>query len=118
MNDRAQREPKGNASPKPKTPHYGHERSLYQWPYLIARLPDATWLAVNRSYKPLGERRDGWVDYETHPARTPLPGLTLCVARQLAIDPIDDAIPDNIYLYDDTTSPRRSTEHRGDVASS
>ncbi|QGZ94879.1 hypothetical protein [Terricaulis silvestris] len=92
-------------------PRYGHDRSWYDWPYCIERQPDGTWLALNRDYRALGERA-GWCVYETHPARTPLPGLTRRVVRQISIEPIGAAIPDRIYLYSDATSPRRSPEHR------
>jgi hypothetical protein len=89
-----------------------HDATWYDWPYCIDRQPDGAWLALNRDYKPLGERSGDRVVYETHPARQRLKGLTTRVARRLSIDPVTDAIPDRIYFYDDARSPRRSAAHR------
>lgn len=82
------------------------EASIVDWPYALDRQPDGTWLALNRNYKPLGERGRDWVDYASHPARMALDGLTRDAAVLLSIDPITGPTPDRIYLYSDCSTPR------------
>ena len=38
-------------------------------PYCVQRLPDGSYIALNRDYKPLGFIDCGWVRYEDYPAR-------------------------------------------------
>ena len=38
-------------------------------PYCLQRLPDGSYIALNRDYKPLGFIGCGWVRYEDYPAR-------------------------------------------------
>jgi hypothetical protein len=88
--------------------------SWYDWPYCLERLSDGAWLALNRDYKPLGERTNRWVEYEGHPARVRLPGLTTALAFMLDWEPWFDEAGElsRVYLHDDATSPRKSPLHR------
>ncbi len=83
----------------------------YEMPFCLERLSDGAWLALNRNYKPLGCRERKRVEYEAHPARQRLDGLTLDVARLVSYNPVGNDIPSTVYLHDAVTRLRNSPEH-------
>jgi len=73
-------------------------------PYCLQRLPDGSYIALNRDYKPLGFIDCGWVRYEDYPARfhfvrKPSPATI----RALSWNGSED--PAAIFFYNDGTVP-------------
>lgn len=74
------------------------------FPYCLQQLPDGSYIALNRDYKPLGFIDCGWVRYEDYPARfrfarKPSPATI----RALSCNGSED--PAAIFFYNDGTVP-------------
>ena len=78
-------------------------------PYAIMALEDGAFLPVNRKYKPLGISSRTMVDYESHPTKVKIKGLTPAKAKKIGLKTNGDG--GNYYLYDDRTNPERSIEN-------
>lgn len=88
-------------------------RQIYL-PYAIVVLNDGSHLVVNRRYKPLGISASDWIDYDTHPTRRKIKGLTDAKAQKLGLK-ISRAggNTDTIYyLYNDGTNPEESAANK------
>lgn len=81
------------------------------FPYAIVALKDGTFLPVNRNYKPLGISSRDMVDYESHPTRVKIKGLTASRAERLGLKVSADADRNgamHYHLYNDATNPENS----------
>lgn len=76
--------------------------------YCLDRLPDGSYAALNRRYKPVGMTSSEWVNYEDFPVRFKFK-RALSQAQIAALSYKGDTAPERIYLYNDgcipTTSP-------------
>jgi len=81
-------------------------------PYCLQRLKDGSWVVLNRNYKPLGVFGREWLDYETERSCFVARGLTKSVAEKISYKPLPDEIPDQIWLYDDSSHPDRGAAAR------
>lgn len=87
------------------------------FPYCLERLDDGRWVALNRSYKPLGMTVPvtTWVDYTDGPyqitfKRGELDEETLSlVATSVQRD--EDGEPQRVYLYADACVPTTGAVH-------
>lgn len=81
----------------------------FRWLFLIYclhRLPDGSYIALNRDYKPLGFgfERAPWVEYETAPGRFKFK-RALREDQVIALSYRGDPTPERIYLYNDACVP-------------
>jgi hypothetical protein len=72
-------------------------------PYCILRLPDGSYIVLNREYKPLGFNTDAWVTYADYPIGARYRKIHPNTARKLNVSQNFD--PDCIYLYNDGCNP-------------
>ncbi|MBD8531466.1 MULTISPECIES: hypothetical protein [unclassified Massilia] len=75
-------------------------------PYCLQRLGDGRYIVLNRYYKPLGNPREDWVVYESHPTAQRLKGVTAAKAKAMSARDSDSV--DVIYLYNDGCIPTES----------
>lgn len=80
-------------------------RHLYL-PYCLQRLKDGRYIVLNRYYKPLGNPRADWVNYDEHPSAQKIKGLTAAKAKAISARGDDDL--DEIFLYNDGCLPTKS----------
>jgi len=74
-------------------------------PYAIIPVNDSEFLFVNRKYKPIGVLSGDHVDYETHPSRVKMKGLTPAKAAKAGLHMGDNGY---FYFYSDATIPTDS----------
>ena len=82
----------------------------FRWQFLIYclnRLPDGSYIALNRDYKPLGFPRQPFVEYETAPGRFKFK-RALSQDQIAALSYKGDTSAERIYLYNDGCVPTRS----------
>lgn len=78
--------------------------------YCLDLMPDGSYVALNRRYKPVGMTSTEWVDYEALPVRFKF--KRALSARQIAtLSFKGDAAPERIYLYNDGCIPTDSAAH-------
>lgn len=79
-------------------------------PYCIRVLGDGWFILLNRKYKPIGITSSEWIEYEQHPSRVRLKGLTDARARTLGLNLVthEGGSEKTYYFYDDGTAPDRS----------
>lgn len=75
--------------------------------YCLQRLPDGSYVALNRRYKPVGFSTVEWVDYEAAPVRFKFK-RALSAAQIAALSYQGDTDPERIYLYNDGCIPTES----------
>lgn len=75
--------------------------------YCLQLLPDGSYIALNRRYKPLGNAGADWVDYETAPGRFKFK-RALTAAQVARLSYKGDAEAERIYLYGDGCVPTAS----------
>jgi hypothetical protein len=78
--------------------------------YCLDQLPDGSYVALNRRYKPLGFVSTEWVDYEAHPVRFKFK-RALSERQVVALSCKGDASAHRIYLYNDGCVPTASDAH-------
>lgn len=78
--------------------------------YCLQRLPDGSYVALNRRYKPVGFATVEWVDYEAAPVRFKFK-RALSAAQVAALSYKGDPDPERIYLYNDGCIPTESAAH-------
>lgn len=78
--------------------------------YCLERLPDGSYIALNRRYKPVGTAATEWVEYETAPGRFKFK-RALSAAQVMALSYKGDANAQRIYLYNDGCIPTASAAH-------
>jgi hypothetical protein len=83
-------------------------------PFAIIVLEDGSHMTVNRKYKPLGVASSDHVEYETHPSRAKIKGLTDAGAEKIgmAVHKFPNKPETTYYLYHDETNPERSAALR------
>jgi hypothetical protein len=88
-------------------------RQIYL-PYAIVVLKDGSHLVVNRRYKPLGISANDWIDYDTHPTRRKIKGLTDAKAEKvgLKVSKSEGGSDTIYYLYNDGTNPEDSSANK------
>jgi hypothetical protein len=76
-------------------------------PFAIVVLEDGSHMTVNRKYKPLGVASSDHVDYETHPSRAKIKGLTDACTEKIgmAVHKFPNKPETTYYLYHDETNP-------------
>jgi hypothetical protein len=73
-------------------------------PYCLKRLPDGSYVALNRDYKPVGSFDRGYVRYEDHPVRFKFARkLSAATIRALSCDGSENA--EAIHFYNDGCVP-------------
>lgn len=77
-------------------------RAVY-FPYCIEKLPDDSWVVLNRQYKPVGFNTSAFINYEQYPVSAKLKGIGPAVAKKLSYS--NEASGDRIYLYNDGCIP-------------
>jgi hypothetical protein len=78
--------------------------------YCLDRLPDGSYVALNRRYKPVGFSSTEWVKYEDFPVRFKF--KRALSARQIAaLSYKGDTSAERIYLYGDGCKPTASDAH-------
>ncbi len=75
--------------------------------YCLDRMPDGSYVALNRRYKPVGLSSTEWVNYEDFPVRFKFK-RALSARQIVALSCEDDAAPERIYLYNDGCNPTAS----------
>lgn len=75
--------------------------------YCLQRLPDGSYIALNRKYKPLGQAGAAWVDYETAPGRFKFK-RALSAAQVVAISWNGNPDAERVFLYNDGCVPTDS----------
>ena len=80
----------------------GDFRSVHL-PYCIQRQDDGSYVVLNREYKPLGFKTNGYVQYCDYPVCVKLPGLRASTAAKISYK--GDGDLSAIYLYDDGCVP-------------
>ncbi|WP_321868635.1 hypothetical protein [Paraburkholderia tropica] len=86
----------------------------FRWvfmPYCLQKLPDGRYIILNRDYKPLGTTSREWVDYETHPSAVRM-NISSKTAASLSTHAKPDT--DQIFLYDDSSSPVHGAQQMRD----
>ncbi len=82
-------------------------RSIFM-PYCLQKLPDGSWVVLNRRYKPLGFQSSDWVDYADFSAR--FHGLGPSTLSRIDKDG-KNVDGNRVWLYDDGSVPTGSEEH-------
>ncbi len=82
----------------------GDFRAVF-FPYCLSRQKDGRYAVLNREYKPVGFFTRDWITYEKYPVLVKLK-ITKALAKKLS-DKGEDGI-EEIFLYNDATSPLRS----------
>ena len=80
-------------------------RAVY-FPYCIEKLPDDSWVVLNRRYKPVGFNTSDFISYEQYPVSAKLKGIGPAVAKKLSYS--NETSGDRIYLYNDGCVPTHS----------
>lgn len=75
--------------------------------YCLHHLPDGSYVALNRQYKPVGVSSTEWVEYENLPVRFHFQ-RALSARQVAALSCNADATPERIYLYSDSCLPTAS----------
>lgn len=75
--------------------------------YCLDRMPDGSYVALNRRYKPVGLNSTEWVNYEDFPVRFKFK-RALSARQVAALSYKGDASPERIYLYGDGCIPTTS----------
>lgn len=75
-------------------------------PYCIKRLPDESYVVLNRDYKPLGFFTKEHLVYEQYPVTFRFARLSPATAAKISVHGHEDL--DMIFLYDDGTIPNDS----------
>ncbi|MEW6479757.1 MAG: hypothetical protein AB1455_09930 [Pseudomonadota bacterium] len=75
--------------------------------YCLDRMPDGSYVALNRRYKPVGLTSTTWVDYEAFPVRFKFK-RALSAAQIASLSCKGDSSPERIYLYNDGCVPTDS----------
>lgn len=75
--------------------------------YCLQRLPDGSYITLNRRYKPLGQVGTVWVEYETSPGRFKFK-RALRASQIAALSYKGDASAEKIFLYNDGCVPTAS----------
>jgi len=78
--------------------------------YCLQQLPDGSYVALNRRYKPVGVSSPEWVEYENLPVRFRF-HRALSARQVAALSCNADATPERIYLYSDSCLPTASQAH-------
>lgn len=74
------------------------------FPYCLQRLPDGSYIALNRDYKPLGFMDCGWVRYEDFPARFRFARRpSAATLRALSWNSSEN--PEAVFFYNDGSVP-------------
>lgn len=83
-------------------------RAIY-FPYCLQRLPDKTWILLNRNYKPVGGTIEEWADYNSVPKLVRIKSLSEAAKKKISYSP--DISGDQIHLYNDGCIPTDSIEN-------
>jgi hypothetical protein len=75
--------------------------------YCLDLMPDGSYVALNRRYKPVGMCSTEWVDYEAFPVRFKFK-RALSAKQIAALSYEGDATAQRIYLYNDGCVPTDS----------
>lgn len=75
--------------------------------YCLDRMPDGSYVALNRFYKPVGLTSTDWVEYEQFPVRFKFK-RALSAKQIAALSCHGDTAAERIYLYADGSVPMAS----------
>lgn len=75
--------------------------------YCLDRMPDGSYVALNRFYKPVGLTSTDWVEYEQFPVRFKFK-RALSAKQIAALSCHGDTAAERIYLYADGSVPTAS----------
>ena len=78
--------------------------------YCLDKMPDGSYVALNRRYKPVGLTSVDWVEYEKFPVRFKFK-RALSAKQIAALSCHGDTTSQRIYLYNDGSVPTASASN-------
>jgi len=86
-----------------------HDFRSVHLPYCIRKLPNGSYVVLNRDYKPIGFRTTRQVDCEAYPIGVKFKRLTVKTVAKLSCQASPDI--NNIYLYHDGSQPTANAKN-------